>query len=54
MFINSSKVAAVGAFLAGGILVGGISFATVAHGQGTGAEGKGLSSAEYTAQQGWV
>lgn len=34
--------------------MGGVTFATAAHGQGTGTAGKGLSSAEYTAQQGWV
>jgi hypothetical protein len=53
MFTKHPKVAALGAFLAGGVLVGGITFATAAHGAGTGTPGKGLSDAEYTAAYAW-
>lgn len=53
MFSNHPKAAALGAFLAGGVLVGGITFAGVAHGAGTGTPGKGLSDAEYTAAYAW-
>lgn len=51
MFRDNPKLMAGGTFLAGGILVGGITFATAAaHGAGSGGGGKGLSSAEYTAK----
>ena len=53
MFTKHPKVTALGAFLAGGVLVGGITFATSAHGAGTGTPGKGLSDAEYTAAYAW-
>jgi hypothetical protein len=53
MFTKHPKAAAVGAFLAGGVLVGGITFATAAHGAVTGTPGKGLSDAEYTAAYAW-
>ena len=52
---NNQKLAAFGAFLAGGVLVGGIAFGTsVAHGAGTGTPGKGLSDAQYTARNAWA
>jgi hypothetical protein len=53
VFTKHPKVAALGAFLAGGVLVGGVTFATAAHGAGTGTPGKGLSDAEYTAAYAW-
>jgi hypothetical protein len=46
---------ALGAFLAGGVLVGGITFAGVAHGAGTAATTSGgTSDAQYTAKHAWV
>lgn len=55
MFRDNPKFMAAGAFVAGGILVGGITFATTAaHGAGSGGGGKGLSSAEYTAKYAFV
>jgi hypothetical protein len=55
MFTNHPKAAALGAFLAGGVLVGGITFGTaVAHGAGAGGGGKGLSDAQYTSEHAWV
>ncbi len=55
MSTNHPKVAALGAFLAGGVLVGGIAFAGVAHGAGTAAStSTGQSDAQYTAKHAWV
>lgn len=50
-----SKLAALGAFLAGGALVGVITLATgSAHGVGTTTPAYTESSAQYTAQSAWV
>jgi hypothetical protein len=55
MFTNHPKAAALGAFLAGGVLVGAVSLGMgVAHGTGTGTPGKGLSDAQYTARNAWA
>jgi hypothetical protein len=57
MFTRSAKLAAVGAFLTGGILVGGVTAATdFTHVGATTAPapGKGQSSAEYTSVNAWV
>ena len=55
MFTNHPKAAALGAFLAGGVLVGAVSLGMgVAHGAGSGAAGKGLSDAQYTAKNAWA
>jgi hypothetical protein len=46
---------ALGAFLAGGVLVGGITFAGVAHGASTAAStSTGQSDAQYIAKHAWV
>jgi hypothetical protein len=54
-----SKVALLGAFLAGGVLVGGITWEGVAHGAGmattsAGTTSVGQSDALYTAKHAWV
>jgi hypothetical protein len=57
MFTRSAKLATVGAFLTGGILVGGVTAATdFTHVGATTAPapGKGQSSAEYTSVNAWV
>jgi hypothetical protein len=52
MFKNPK--AAIGAFLAGGVVVGGITFAGVAHGAGTSSTSTGQSDAQYMAKHAWV
>jgi hypothetical protein len=57
MFTRNAKLVAVGAFLSGGILVGGVTAATdFTHVGATTAPapGKGQSSAEYTSVNAWV
>ena len=57
MFTRSAKLATVGAFFTGGILVGGVTAATdFTHVGATTAPapGKGQSSAEYTSVNAWV
>jgi hypothetical protein len=62
MFTSNPKLAAAATFLAGGVLVGGITLAMgVAHGAGTGAlttnagtTSAGESSAQYTAKHAWA
>ena len=53
--LKNPKLIAASAFLAGGVVVGGITLGTaVAHGAGTPGAGKGLSDAQYTAKNAWV
>ena len=59
MFTSKAKVAAVGAFLAGGVLVGGVTLAMgVAHGASTTGTAlttsTGQSDAQYTAKHAWA
>ena len=56
--VNNPKLAALGAFLAGGVLIGGITLGTsVAHGASTASTSTasaGQSAAQYTAKHAWV
>jgi hypothetical protein len=55
MITNHPRIAAVGAFLAGGVIVGAVTLATgVAHGTTTPLPGLKQSSAEFTARYAWA